>query len=132
MGGNLLGDTIPQVGGQFLGILPALQQVVGAAAHHHVGHHNLALALVGNTNDGSFRHIVGAADHGLDLGGGQPVPGHVNNIVGAAKNPNVAVLVPLRAVASCVVALVGKLLEVGAVESVRRPTRRAAYWATGG
>jgi hypothetical protein len=80
-------------------VLPVAQQ------HERVD--ALALHRVREAHDRSLGDRFVAHERALDLGGPEPVPAHVDDVVDAAEEPVVAVLVHARAVAG-EVAMPGK------------------------
>ena len=70
-----------------------------AGAQGDVGHHRLAGQVVGGRDDRGLGDR-GVRDEGrFDLGGGQPVAGHVDHVVDPPGDPEIAVLVAPCAVA---------------------------------
>jgi hypothetical protein len=68
----------------------------GGPAHvlqHGKGHRHLALELVGHAHHGHFGHIRVAGDALFDFARAQAVAGDVDDVVGAAQDEEVAVLV---------------------------------------
>ena len=106
------------------------------AVSTHVGVDALALDRVREADHRRLGHRLVRHERALDLGGAEPVPGHVQHVVDAAGDPVVAVLVAPAAVAGEVVARV--LREVGLLEALvvaahrarlARPRRRQAQRA---
>src|SRR3712207_4843185 len=65
----------------------------------YVGYYRLPLVLVMSADDGGLGNSVVGDQGALDLGRGDPVPRDVHHVVDAARDPVVAVLVALGAVA---------------------------------
>ena len=102
-------DVAPDQGDQVLD-----QDVLGhvhPGLEDHVAAGPLALERVGEADHGAFGDGRVLADHLFHGAGGEPVSGDVDDVVGAAHDEDVAVLVPVAGVAGGVVAL--ERLEVG-------------------
>ena len=65
----------------------------------HERHDRLTGGLVGRTDDGGLGDDRVRDERRLDLGGREPVARHVHDVVDAAEQPDVAVLVEVGAVA---------------------------------
>jgi hypothetical protein len=89
-------DALPHLQDEvFLGLV-----VVGVCVFEgDEGVNGLAGEFVGDADDGGFGHERGFDERGFDLGGGEAVAGDVDNIVDAAADPVVAVVVAGGAVA---------------------------------
>ena len=99
--------------------------VRGAGLEHDEASRHLALDFVGDADHRALGHRRVGGQHRLDGAGGQPVPGHVDDVVDAAHHEQVAVLVEVAAVAGEVVA--GMLAQVRRlVAVVVVPQRRQA------
>src|SRR6478736_3644442 len=85
---------------------------VDARLEHDEGTRHLALEVVVDADDGTLRHGLVPRQRRLERAGGEPVTGHVEHVVGAAHDVEVAVLVDVAAVTGQVVAGVDR--EVGA------------------
>ena len=77
------------------------------------------VVLVGGADDGGLGHPGVPDERGLDLGGGDAVPGDVHHVVDAAEHPDLAVRVVAGAVAGEVPALLGEPRPVGLLEPLR-------------
>ncbi len=98
---------------------------------HDVRVDALALDGVREAHDRRLGHRVVAHERALDLGGAHAVPAHVDDVVHAAEQPEVAVGVHARAVTGEVAA--GEALEVHLAHArcgPGRPTCRASSPAT--
>src|SRR5215218_3456826 len=89
-------------------VLPQLdaERVAGllSGLEDHEREDRLAADRVVLADDGGLRHGSVIDERGLDLRGGDPVTGDVHHVVHPAEQPQVAVLVALRAVAGEVLA----------------------------
>ena len=81
-------------------------------------HDGLAGRLVGGADDGGLGDLRVRDQRRLDLGGREPVAGHVHHVVDPAEQPDVAVVVDLGAVAGEVAALLGEARPVGVLEAL--------------
>ena len=84
---------------------------------HREGHRHLALELVGHAHHRHLGHGRMAGDALLDLARAEAVAGHVDDVVGAAEDEEVAVLVAHAPVEGGVDPLAGQLFPVGADEA---------------
>ena len=82
----------------------------------HERAHGLAGGLVRRADDRRLGDLRVGDQRRLDLGGGEPVAGHVHDVVDAAEQPDVAVVVLLGAVTGEVVALLLEARPVGVLE----------------
>ncbi len=87
------------------------------ALQHHEGDDGFALDVVRTADHGGFRHQRVGDQRGFDLHRAQAVAGHVQHVVDASHDPEVAVVVAVRGVAGEVVA-VQLLGEVAFLEAV--------------
>src|SRR5690606_21336077 len=97
-GPDLLADQGGQLALQVAGV------ALAARLEHHEGGRELPLELVGHADHRALGHVRVPGDDLLDGPGGQPVPGHVDDVVDPAHDEQVAVLVDVAAVAGQVVA----------------------------
>ena len=88
-----------------------------------IGVDALALDRVRVAHDRGFGDRVVGDERAFDLGGAEPVPGHIEDVVDASRDPVVTVFVPAAAVPGEVVALV--LCEVGLLEALMIAPHRA-------
>ena len=93
-----------------------------AGLQHHEPARHLALERVRHADDGALGDVGVRGQHLLHPAGGEPVPGDVDHVVGAAHHEQVAVVVEVPAVAGQVVAVVGRQV---------RPRRSARRRSTG-
>src|SRR6478672_8814313 len=107
---DLLADVVAQL------LDDVLAAVARLLAQDHERAHRLAGVLVRGAHDRGLRDLRVGHQRRLDLGGGEPVAGHVHHVVDAAEEPDVAVLVLLRAVAGEVEALLAEARPVGVLE----------------
>src|SRR5215472_12587475 len=98
----------------------------GVLAERDVGDDRLAGGLVADRDDRGLGHRGVGDERRFDLGGGQPVPGDVDDVVDPAGDPEVAVLVAPCAVAD-EVDLWPEALEVGPDEPVPVVVERAEH-----
>ncbi len=79
-----------------------------------------------HANDGAFGHVRMAGNHTFNAAGRQAVSGDVDNVVGAAHDENVAVLIFITGIGRQIVALVaGQIRLVEAVIVVPKGGQRA-------
>ena len=98
---------------------------VDAGLEHHEAARHLALQRVGDADHRALGDRGVGGDDGLHRPGGEPVPGDVDDVVGAAHHEEVAVLVDVAAVAGEVVAVEGRQVRRRRTAR-RRPTASAA------
>src|SRR5439155_2896326 len=113
---ELLAYPLAQLLRQSAGIAPG-----PLATEHDVGEHRLALDVVGLADDGGLGDARVRHQRRLDLHGAEAVSRHPQHVVDATHDPEIAVLVAVRAVAGHVVAVVELLPVVGDVAGVVAP-----------
>ena len=96
--------SLAHVVAQLLDDVVGLAVVLGADSRRITNAHDrLAGGLVGGADDRGLGDLRVRDQRRLDLGGGDPVAGHVHHVVDPAEQPDVAVVVLLGAVAGEVV-----------------------------
>ena len=112
-GGTERGDRTDAVADQLHQL--ADDRVLGAldaGIEHREADRDLALEAVGDADHRAFGHIGMGRQHLFHAAGGEAMAGDVDDVVGAAHDVEVAVLVPVAGIGGLVVA--GKVVEIGA------------------
>src|SRR6185369_15400103 len=82
-------------------------------AHDHESHCDLALQLIGHSDDRDLRHIGMAGDALFDLACSQPVAGDVDHVIGTTEDEEITVFVADTPVERAVEHLAGDVFPIG-------------------
>ena len=87
-----------------------------AVFQYHQSHRHLAAQVVVDAKDRTFRHRRMGCDDLFHLPGGKAVPGHIDYVIDAPHDEDVAILIQITAITGEVIA--GVLGEVGGTETL--------------
>src|SRR5262249_57278550 len=84
-------------------LLDLTDRAFDTGLEHNKAARHLTLERIGNADDRAFRHVLMGTEYLLNAASREPVPGHVDDVIGAAHDVNVAILVLEAGVSGLVV-----------------------------